>query len=70
MGTPITLFEDVSGGLWYKHFRIENMTFDEEHKMGHLYGVDVRKNSSISVSISTKPIVRRKPNSRPQWIVR
>jgi len=62
MGTPITLFEDVSGGLWYKHFRIENMTFDEEHKMGHLYGVDVRKNSSISVSISAKPIIKRKPN--------
>jgi hypothetical protein len=62
MGSPITLFEDVSGELWYKHFRIENMSFDEARKMGHLYGVDVRKDSSISVSISAKPIVERKPN--------
>jgi hypothetical protein len=35
---------------------------DEARNMGPLYGVDVRKNSSISVSIRAKPIVKRKPN--------
>ena len=29
MGTPITLFKDASGDLWYKHFRIDKIDFDE-----------------------------------------
>jgi hypothetical protein len=50
MGTPITLFKDASGDLWYKHFRID--------KIGHLHGVDAAKNAYVLVSISSKPIIK------------
>ena len=58
MGTPITLFKDASGDLWYKHFRIDKIDFDEAHKIGHVHGVDAAKNSQVLVSISAKPIVK------------
>ena len=58
MGNPITLYKDASGVLWYKHFRIDEIIFDEVHNMGHLRGVDATKNSYVVVSISAKPIVK------------
>ena len=61
MGTPITLFKDASGDLWYKHFRIDKIIFDEVHNIGHLHGVDATKNSHVLVSISAKPIVKPMP---------
>ena len=58
MGTPITLFKDARGDLWYKHFRIDKIDFDEAHKIGHVHGVDAAKNAHVLVSISAKPIVK------------
>ena len=58
MGNPITLFKDASGDLWYKHFRIDEIVFDESRNVGHLHGVDATKNSYVVVSISAKPIVK------------
>jgi hypothetical protein len=58
MGSPITPFKDASGGLWYKHFRIDKIAFDEAHKVGHLHGVDAAKNAYVLVSISAKPIIK------------
>ena len=45
MSTPITLLQHASGGLWFKRFRIENITFNEAQKIGHVYGVDLTKKS-------------------------
>jgi hypothetical protein len=61
MGTPITLFEDACGDLWYKHFRIDKMSFDETHGIGHVHGVDVVEDSWVLVSISAKPIIKPMP---------
>lgn len=58
MANPITLFKDASGNLWYKHFRIDKIDFDDAHKIGHLHGVDLAKNADVLVSISAKPIVK------------
>ena len=58
MGTPITLLRDANGDLWYKHFRIDEIVFDESRNVGHLHGVDATKNSYVLVSISAKPIVK------------
>ena len=57
-GTPITLLKDASGDLWYKHFRIDKIDFDEARNTGHLHGVDTAKNAQVLVSISAKPIVK------------
>jgi len=61
VGNPITLFKDATGDLWYKHFRIDKIDFDEAHMTGHLHGVDAAKNASVLVSISDKPIVKAMP---------
>lgn len=61
MGNPITLFKDASGYLWYKHFRIDKIDFDEARMIGHLQGVDAAKNAYVLVSISAKPIVKPMP---------
>ena len=58
MGNPITLFKDASGDLWYKHFRIDKIDFDEARTM------DAAKNAYVLVSISAKPIVKPMP---PFW---
>jgi hypothetical protein len=58
MSAPITLFQDANGDLWYKHFKIDNMRFDETTRMGYLYGNDLTKNSTVLVSISAQPIIK------------
>jgi len=58
MSTPITLLQDVNGDLWYKHFKIDNMRFDETTRMGYLYGTDLTKSSTVLVSISAQPIIK------------
>lgn len=58
MSTPITLFQDANGDLWYKHFRIDKMCFDETTRMGYLYGTDLTKSSTVLVSISAQPIIK------------
>ena len=64
MGTPITLFQDAGGDLWYKHFRIDRISLDEAHQIGYLHGVDVAEDSWVVVSISAKPIIRSIPSAR------
>jgi len=58
MSTPVTLFQDANGDLWYKHFKIEQMRFDETTRMGYLCGTDVTKSSTVLVSISAQPIIK------------
>ncbi len=58
MSTPITLFQDDNGDLWYKHFKIKKMRFDERTRIGHLYGIDLTKSSTVLVSISAQPIIK------------
>ena len=61
MGTPITLFQDAVGDLWYKHFRVDKISLDEANRIGYLRGVDVAEDSWVVVSISAKPIIRAMP---------
>jgi hypothetical protein len=58
MSTPITLFQDANGDLWYKHFKIDRIRFDERTRMGCLYGTDLTKSSTVMVSISSQPIIK------------
>jgi 1,4-alpha-glucan branching enzyme len=58
MSAPITLFQDANGDLWYKHFKVDNLRFDETTRMGYLYGTDLAKSSTVLVSISAQPIIK------------
>jgi hypothetical protein len=58
MSAPITLLQDANGELWYKHFRIDKMSFDEANSIGYLHGVDPFEDSCVQVSISSPPIVK------------
>jgi hypothetical protein len=62
MSSPITLLQDASGGLWFKRFRIENITFNEVKKVGHLYGVDLIKKAPVVISICSKPMIKPIPD--------
>ena len=66
MAIPITLFQDADGVLWYKNFRIDEVSFDEATRIGHLLGTDLTKNSSVLVSISARPKIEPMPSPVPQ----
>ena len=43
MGNPITLFEDDNGDVWYKDFRIDQISCDEAHGIGsNTYGLQTQ----------------------------
>jgi hypothetical protein len=68
MTTPITLLQDANGNLWYKHFKIDKIRFDETTRMGYLCGTDLTKNATVLVSISIQPILKpmTRVSSRPR----
>ena len=59
----IILFQDADGVLWYKNFRIDEISFDEATRIGHLLGTDLTKNSSVLVSISARPQIEPMPST-------
>jgi hypothetical protein len=64
MSNPITLLQDANGDLWYKHFRIDKIRFDEATRMGYISGTNLAKNSTVLVSISAEPIIQPMTSQR------
>jgi len=58
MSAPVTLLRDANGDLWYKHFKIDEIRFDQATRMGYIYGTNLAKNSTVLVSISAEPTIQ------------